>query len=103
VLSALALRVWGVRGGLPYVDHLFLAVSQFHLQHSQYVTTDVASSLFVLLSFIFTVAIARQGGWRAYLLAGLLAVMAASTKYNARADRAANRGCTWAVLGPAIH
>jgi 4-amino-4-deoxy-L-arabinose transferase-like glycosyltransferase len=74
-------RVWGAGAGL--IGALFLAVSQFHLQHSQYVTTDVASGLFVLLSFIFAVAIARQGRWRAYLLAGLLAGLAASTKYNA--------------------
>ena len=74
-------RVWGTGAGL--IGALFLAVSQFHLQHSQYVTTDVASGLFVLLSFIFAVEIARQGGWRAYLLAGLLAGLAASTKYNA--------------------
>jgi 4-amino-4-deoxy-L-arabinose transferase-like glycosyltransferase len=74
-------RVWGSGAGL--IGALFLAVSQFHLQHSQYVTTDVASGLFVLLSFFFVIAIARQGGWHAYLLAGLLAGMAASTKYNA--------------------
>jgi len=74
-------RVWGAGAGL--IGALFLAVSQFHLQHSQYVTTDVASGLFVLLSFIVAIAIARQGHWRAYLLAGLLAGLAASTKYNA--------------------
>ena len=74
-------RVWGVGAGL--IGALFLAVSQFHLQHSQYVTTDVASGLFVLLSFICAVAIARRGRWRDYLLAGLLAGLAASTKYNA--------------------
>jgi 4-amino-4-deoxy-L-arabinose transferase-like glycosyltransferase len=74
-------RVWGVGAGL--IGALFLAVSQFHLQHSQYVTTDVASGMFVLLSFIFAAEIARSGSWRAYLLAGLLAGFAASTKYNA--------------------
>jgi 4-amino-4-deoxy-L-arabinose transferase-like glycosyltransferase len=74
-------RVWGAGAGL--IGALFLAVSQFHLQHSQYVTTDVASALFVLLAFIFAIAVARQGRWRDYLLAGLLAGMAASTKYNA--------------------
>ncbi len=74
-------RVWSAGAGL--IGALFLAVAQFHLQHSQYVTTDVASGLFVLLSFVFAIAIARQGRWRDYLLAGLLAGFAASTKYNA--------------------
>jgi 4-amino-4-deoxy-L-arabinose transferase-like glycosyltransferase len=78
---ALGRRVWSTSAGL--IGALFLALSQFHMQHSQYVTTDVASGLFVLLSFIFAVEVARQGSWRAYLLAGLLAGMAASTKYNA--------------------
>jgi hypothetical protein len=74
-------RVWGIGAGL--IGALFLAVSQFHLQHSQYVTTDVASGLFVLLSFTCAFAIAQEGRWRDYLLAGLLAGFAASTKYNA--------------------
>jgi 4-amino-4-deoxy-L-arabinose transferase-like glycosyltransferase len=77
---ALGRRVWGAGAGL--IGALFLAISQFHLQHSQYVTTDVASGLFVLLAFLFAFAVARQGHWRDYLLAGLLAGMAASTKYN---------------------
>ncbi|HEU5098034.1 MAG TPA: glycosyltransferase family 39 protein [Roseiflexaceae bacterium] len=74
-------RAWGLAAGL--IGALFLAVSQFHIQHSQYVTTDVASALFVLLSFICAIALAREGRWRDYLLAGALAGMAASTKYNA--------------------
>jgi 4-amino-4-deoxy-L-arabinose transferase-like glycosyltransferase len=74
-------RAWGVAAGL--IGALFLALSQFHIQHSQYVTTDVASALFVLLSFICAVGVARHGRWRDYLLAGALAGMAASTKYNA--------------------
>jgi 4-amino-4-deoxy-L-arabinose transferase-like glycosyltransferase len=74
-------RAWGVAAGL--IGALLLALSQFHIQHSQYVTTDVASALFVLLSFTCAVALAREGRWRDYLLAGALAGMAASTKYNA--------------------
>src|ERR1700712_2280530 len=74
-------RAWGVGAGL--IAALFLATAQFHLQHSQYVTTDVTSGFFVLLCFIFALAVAQEGRWRDYLLAGLLSGLAASTKYNA--------------------
>jgi len=104
---ALGRQVWGAGAGL--IGALFLAVSQFHLQHSQYVTTDVASGLFVLLSFIFVVAIACQGRWHAYLLAGLLAGLAASTKYNAglivlpiAAAHGLCWGRRWLVRGPRL-
>jgi 4-amino-4-deoxy-L-arabinose transferase-like glycosyltransferase len=73
-------RAWNVGAGL--IGALFLATAQFHIQHSQYVTTDVASGLFVLLTFIFALAMAQEGRWRDYLLAGLLSGLAASTKYN---------------------
>ncbi|MBK9714276.1 MAG: glycosyltransferase family 39 protein [Kouleothrix sp.] len=78
---ALGRRAWSAGAGL--VGALFLATAQFHMRHSQYVTTDVASGLLVLLAFLLAVAVARGGRWRDYLLAGLLAGLAASTKYNA--------------------
>jgi 4-amino-4-deoxy-L-arabinose transferase-like glycosyltransferase len=60
-----------------------LAVSSFHLRHSQYVTTDVASGWLVLLCFGASIAVAQGGRWRDYLAAGAFAGLAASTKYNA--------------------
>ncbi|HMO59716.1 MAG TPA: glycosyltransferase family 39 protein, partial [Roseiflexaceae bacterium] len=60
----------------------WLAFSRFHLQHSQYVTTDVASGLLVLLTFAAALRIANEGSWHTYLLAGICAGLAASTKYN---------------------
>lgn len=73
-------RFWGQGAGVAAA--LFLATSPFHLRHSQYVTTDVTSGLFVLLCYAFALRVAAKGGWRDYLLAGLLAGFAASTKYN---------------------
>ena len=73
-------RLWSSGAGL--VAALFLAASPFHLRHSQYVTTDVTSSLFVLFSFVCAALAAERGRWRDGLLAGLFAGFAASTKYN---------------------
>jgi 4-amino-4-deoxy-L-arabinose transferase-like glycosyltransferase len=74
-------RVWGVGAGL--LAALLLALSPFHMRHSQYVTTDVASALLVLLALGASIAVAREGRWRDYLAAGAFAGLAASTKYNA--------------------
>jgi 4-amino-4-deoxy-L-arabinose transferase-like glycosyltransferase len=85
-LTALAALLIGSRrfGALAgALAALWLGLARFHLQHSQYVTTDVASGLLVLLAFAASLAVAHGGGWRAYLLAGALAGLSASTKYNA--------------------
>jgi 4-amino-4-deoxy-L-arabinose transferase-like glycosyltransferase len=74
-------RVWSRGAGL--IAALFLAVSPFHMRHSQYVTTDVATAWLVLLAFGACVAVARGGRWRDYLAAGAFVGLAASTKYNA--------------------
>jgi hypothetical protein len=74
-------RVWGREAGL--IAALFLALSPFHMRHSQYVTTDVASGWLVLLTFGAAVAVAQRGRWRDYLAAGAFAGLAAATKYNA--------------------
>ncbi len=74
-------RLWGREAGL--IAALFLALSPFHMRHSQYVTTDVASGWLVLMTFGAAVAVARAGRWRDYLAAGAFAGLAAATKYNA--------------------
>ena len=74
-------RVWSRGAGL--IAALFVALSPFHMRHSQYVTTDVATAWLVLLAFGAAVAVARGGRWRDYLAAGAFAGLAASTKYNA--------------------
>lgn len=74
-------RVGGRAIGL--LAALFLAIVPFHVQHSQVITTDVASGFWVLLAFGGALAIVRDGRWRSYMAAGLLAGLAGSTKYNA--------------------
>jgi 4-amino-4-deoxy-L-arabinose transferase-like glycosyltransferase len=74
-------RLWGRGAGL--LAALFLALSPFHMRHSQYVTTDVASGWLVLLAFGAAVVVARAGRWRDYLAAGAFVGLAAATKYNA--------------------
>jgi 4-amino-4-deoxy-L-arabinose transferase-like glycosyltransferase len=76
-------RSWDRGAGL--LAALFLATLPFHMRHSQYVTTDVGSGLFVLLAYLAATAILQGGRWRVYLWAGLWAGLAASTKYNAGA------------------
>jgi 4-amino-4-deoxy-L-arabinose transferase-like glycosyltransferase len=74
-------RVWNLGAGL--IAALFVALSPFHMRHSQYVTTDVTTAWLVLLVFGASIAVARGGRWRDYLAAGVLVGLAASTKYNA--------------------
>lgn len=59
VLSVFMLgrRVWGRGAGL--IAALFVALSPFHMRHSQYVTTDVATAWLVLLAFGASIAVAR--------------------------------------------
>jgi hypothetical protein len=78
---AIGRRIWGQGAGL--IAALFLALAPFHLRHSQYVTTDVASGWLVLMTFGAALAVARAGRWRDYLAAGAFAGLAAATKYNA--------------------
>lgn len=98
-LSVIA-AAWAARRTLPELPGvaiwaaLIIATSRFHMQHSQYVTTDVLSALLVLLAFGAALGIVQHGRPRDYLLAGLLAGLAASTKYNAGVA---------ALLVPAAH
>jgi hypothetical protein len=78
---AIGRRVWSQGAGL--IAALFLALAPFHLRHSQYVTTDVASGWLILMTFGAALAVTRAGRWRDYLAAGAFAGLAAATKYNA--------------------
>lgn len=74
---------WGREAGV--LAALVVATAPFHVFHSQFVTMDVPSGLFVLLAYLGATAILQTGRWRAYLLAGLCVGLSAATKYNAGA------------------
>jgi len=80
-VGVIARRIGGWRAGL--LAALFVALAPFHMRHSQYVTTDVATAWLVLLAFGASLAVAQRGRWADYLAAGAFVGLAASTKYNA--------------------
>ncbi len=60
----------------------FLAVYPFHNEISHFALLEAPLTFWVTLSFLFSVLIFKNGRLRDYLLAGLFAGLAASTKYN---------------------
>ena len=81
VVYLIARRLWSERAGL--VAAALLAVNFLDVRNSQYAVNDVPSTFFLVLSFYFALRISEEGRLRHYLLAGLMAGLAASTKYNA--------------------
>jgi hypothetical protein len=80
VVALTGQRLLGGRQGL--VAGLAVAVMPLHVMHSHYATVDVPQALFISLALYFAVRLAQQPTWRNYLLAGLMAGLAASVKYN---------------------
>lgn len=62
---------------------LGLMVAPFHVEHSHYVTNDVPTGLWVVLTLIGASGIRTDQHWRHYIFAGAMAGLAASTKYQA--------------------
>lgn len=62
---------------------LFLAVSYLHVRDSHFGVTDVPMTAFTVLAMIPILGIYQRGNWRDYVLAGGIAGLAASMKYNA--------------------
>jgi len=73
-------KLFDKRAGL--VAALFLSLSTLHVAQSHYALLDVSMTFWVTLSFLFSVLILKKGRTRDYLLAGLFAGFAASTKYH---------------------
>lgn len=73
-------RAWTKLAGL--FAAAYIASSPYHVMHSQRLTTDVPVAFFTLLTFMVTLQVLKDGQLSVYLLAGLLAGLAASTKYN---------------------
>ncbi|MFO7948068.1 MAG: glycosyltransferase family 39 protein [Armatimonadota bacterium] len=61
------------------------AVFPIHVLHSHYATVDVTQTFFITLCLVFAVRIYRSPNRLNYLVAGLAAGLAASTKYNGAA------------------
>lgn len=59
-----------------------LAVCHVHVRDSHFATVDVLATLFVTLSLVFAVRAPRASGARDFVLAGLFAGLAISSKYN---------------------
>src|SRR5262245_29635834 len=86
VLTVATIHAIGRRlfdGTTALVGALFLAVAPLHVRDSHFGVTDVTATLFVTLSFLFTVRFAQEGRRRDWIASAVLAGAAASTKYNA--------------------
>lgn len=85
VLSAYTLGVRGWSRGAGIAGALLVAVLPIHLRFSQWATTDVLATFLASLALGAALVVLRDGTWRAYLVAGVFAGLAASAKYNAGA------------------
>ncbi|MCC7106742.1 MAG: glycosyltransferase family 39 protein [Chloroflexi bacterium] len=61
---------------------LLMALSFLHVRDSHYGVNDVTATAFLAGSLLAAVSLIRHATWRAYVAAGLLGGLAASTKYN---------------------
>ena len=73
-------KLFDKRVGL--VGALFLSLSTLHVAQAHYALLDISMTFWVTLSLLFSVLILKKGRTRDYLLAGLFAGFAASTKYH---------------------
>ena len=79
---ALGARLWDRRAGL--LAGLALAIMPLHAQHSHWLTVDVPTTFWGVLSLVWTARFATDDPkpLRAALWAGVFAGLAAATKYN---------------------
>jgi hypothetical protein len=82
---ATALAAWFAYGrrSVALLAGLLVSVNFLHARDSHYGTVDVPMTLFVTLSLAFAIKAARTQALRDYLIAGLVAGLATSAKYNA--------------------
>jgi hypothetical protein len=82
VVWLIARRAFGGTIG-PAVAAVLAAVSPNLIEHSQFVTPDMLAVLMTGLAVLAAVHVAQTGSTRAYLVAGVLVGLSASSKYNA--------------------
>ena len=66
-----------------FAASMFLSVAYLHVRESHFGVTDALMTAFVAATVLFLMRIMKSGDRRDYLVAGVLAGLAASTKYNA--------------------
>lgn len=76
-----AQKVYGRRAGV--IAALFLCLSPTHIRNSHFIAPDVTMVLLVVASFAFAYKVWAKGRRIDYAMAGVLAGLAISTKYNA--------------------
>ena len=76
-----AQKAYGRRAGL--IAALLLCVSPTHIRNSHFIAPDVTMVLLVVASFAFAYKVWASGKRTDYVIAGALAGLAISTKYNA--------------------
>ncbi|NLN75109.1 MAG: hypothetical protein GX139_02210 [Armatimonadetes bacterium] len=76
-----ARRYWGNREAI--IASIALCIAPLHVQHSHFATVDVPCTVFVAACLGFAAMVFGRGSMRDYLLCGLMAGLAAGTKYNA--------------------
>jgi 4-amino-4-deoxy-L-arabinose transferase-like glycosyltransferase len=76
-------KEFGRRAAL--IAALWLCFSPTHIRNSHFIAPDVTMTLLAMASFAFSYLVFCEGRTRDYVLAGLLAGLAVSTKYNAYA------------------
>ena len=82
VVYALGLSAYG-RPAVGLLAAALLATCHLHVRESHFATVDVVMTLFITASLLFAVRVASKPSLGNYLLAGLFAGLAVSTKYNA--------------------
>ena len=81
LLCALGCKVAGRRSGIAAAA--LLTVAALHVRDSHFGVTDVPMTAFVVATMLPVLSIAHEGRMRSYVLAGILAGIASSFKYNA--------------------
>jgi Dolichyl-phosphate-mannose-protein mannosyltransferase len=64
------------------ISSLFLSLAYLHVRDSHFGTVDVAVAFFVMLSLLFTIKSYEDKTIKNYMISGLFAGLAISTKYN---------------------
>ncbi len=73
-------KVFDRRVGL--LGALFLTFSLLHVESSHYITPDVPTAFFALITFLISLSILEKGETKYYILGGLLAGLTTATKYQ---------------------